>query len=129
MTVVYMLPENRDQPGEGMTFKIHRRTLVTLACACALLSGCGGNDGDEAVTLPNVTGLALSAAEQRLEGANVSWVFSEGEGPGTKTFETARSSSGDANSALAARHVATQDPRPGAKVTNGDVILLKLRPR
>lgn len=111
-----------------MTFRIHRRTLVTLACACALLSGCGGND-DKAVALPKVTGLALSAAEQRLEGANVSWVFSEGEGPGTKTFETARSSSGDANSALAARRVATQDPRPGAKVTSGDVILLKLRPR
>jgi beta-lactam-binding protein with PASTA domain len=104
----------------------HRLIIAALTCAGMLMSGCG--DGSETPrSLPNVTGMTLSQAEKRLQSTNVSWAFSEKEGPGTTLFDTARGSSGSVNKALADRRVTSQDPKPGYKVISGDVIVLKLR--
>ncbi|MGI9097309.1 MAG: PASTA domain-containing protein [Solirubrobacteraceae bacterium] len=126
MTVVYVTSAEQTTVEDAMTRKIHRLAITAIICACALLSSCGGG-ADEPRALPNVTGMTLTQAERRLQSTNVSWVFNEEEGPAAKLFETVRESSGSANTALANRRVAAQDPKPGYKVTSGDVVLLRLR--
>jgi hypothetical protein len=102
-----------------MTRMTHRLAIAAVGFAAVLMSGCGGGGGGGGAetprSLPNVTGMMLTQAEQRLESTNVSWAFSEEEGPGTPLFETARESSGGANRALARRRVVAQDPKPGYK--------------
>jgi hypothetical protein len=110
-----------------MKSTVRMRFLAALGCAVAL-SACGGNgDSETPRSLPNVTGLTLAQAEQRLQNVNVSWTLTEREGTDAPSFDTARASSGKANKALAARRVLAQDPKPGYKAVSGDVILLKLR--
>lgn len=112
-----------------MRSKVRSRALAAVGCAAAvLLSGCGGNGNTETPrSLPDVTGLTLAQAEQRLQHINVSWALTEREGPDAPSFERARASSGGINKALASRRVVAQDPKPGYKAISGDVIALKLR--
>lgn len=106
----------------------HVLAVAVVSCACALLTGCGRDDGvEQPRALPDVTGLTLAAAEQRLERINVEWTLSEKEELGATTFDTARESSGSANRALAGRRVVAQDPEAGYGAISSDVILLTLR--